>query len=155
MNTRARLSRPKLSFPISFAFLAAVLPSVAGAHPQHDLMSSFAIGLTHPLHGLDHLVAAIGSGVLLAWFSRSGVKRWYALLGWICASATLIAAVAHGFADAAESPPTNAFAIGLLISTVTLQLGGFIATRFAVVRAQRRAPVDAEVSPNRIAKDAE
>ncbi len=49
--------------------LAALMPVVAQAHTGHEL-SGFMAGVLHPLSGLDHLLAFICAGVLLAGRNR-------------------------------------------------------------------------------------
>ena len=44
--------------------VAAALPALAQAHPGHDAGVSFATGASHPLTGLDHLLALIAVGLL-------------------------------------------------------------------------------------------
>jgi urease accessory protein len=43
-----------------------LLPALAQAHPGHDTGASLIAGATHPLLGVDHLLALIAAG-LLAW----------------------------------------------------------------------------------------
>ncbi|WP_417552936.1 HupE/UreJ family protein [Marinomonas fungiae] len=52
---------------IKIGFLALLLtPSLALAHPGHEHTSSFLSGLTHPLTGLDHLLAMFAIGLWAA-----------------------------------------------------------------------------------------
>lgn len=58
--------------------LLAFLPAIASAHPGHDgghgLEWDFAGGFTHPLFGLDHLLAMLAVGV---WAAQAGGRaRW-------------------------------------------------------------------------------
>lgn len=61
-----------------FAALLALLPVVASAHPGHDgghdLTWDFTSGFSHPLFGLDHLLAMIAVGVWAA--QLGGRARW-------------------------------------------------------------------------------
>ena len=57
---------------ISSLALLSLLPTLAFSHPGHDLlatdatfMSSILSGIMHPLTGLDHLMLALGMGMLL------------------------------------------------------------------------------------------
>lgn len=54
--------------------LATLLASSAFAHAGHELASGAAAGFMHPLTGLDHLLALVSSGVLLA--SCTPRARW-------------------------------------------------------------------------------
>lgn len=55
---------------LSLLFVLSVLPTLAFAHPGHDLMaaegsfSTSVCGIMHPLTGLDHLMLALGMGML-------------------------------------------------------------------------------------------
>jgi len=58
------------------AMVFGLLPMMAMAHPGHDQTHvGFWEGLIHPFTGLDHLVMAIGFGVLL-W---TVAKQWRVL----------------------------------------------------------------------------
>jgi len=54
--------RPLLRLAVT---AAALLPSLALAHPGHGETSSFVAGALHPLSGWDHLAGFIAAGVLL------------------------------------------------------------------------------------------
>ena len=61
----------------SLITLFALLPTLAFAHPGHDILtsegsflSSALSGLMHPLTGLDHLMLALGMGVLFTQMNR-------------------------------------------------------------------------------------
>lgn len=51
----------------------ALLPGLAQAHPGHDV-SGLAAGITHPLMGMDHLLAMVAVGLCGA--KLGGVARW-------------------------------------------------------------------------------
>lgn len=52
---------------IKMGLLACILvPGLALAHPGHEHTSSFLSGLTHPLTGLDHLLAMLAVGLWAA-----------------------------------------------------------------------------------------
>ncbi|MFI7960230.1 HupE/UreJ family protein, partial [Acinetobacter baumannii] len=66
--------------------LLSMLPALAMAHPGHDhVHSGFIAGFIHPFTGLDHLIMALGFGVLL-W---SAAKQWK-IAGVITLSITLV-----------------------------------------------------------------
>ncbi|HEX3798804.1 MAG TPA: HupE/UreJ family protein [Verrucomicrobiae bacterium] len=49
--------------------VAALLPVLAQAHPGHGPATSFAAGMSHPLHGLDHILVMIAVGL---WAAQMG-----------------------------------------------------------------------------------
>ena len=51
----------------------ALLPGLAQAHPGHDV-SGLAAGITHPLMGMDHLLAMVAVGLCGA--KLGGAARW-------------------------------------------------------------------------------
>jgi urease accessory protein len=66
--------------PFSKLKLAAVLaitglmPMLAGAHPFHGATNGFSGGFTHPLSGLDHILAMVAVGLWAA--QLGGRSRW-------------------------------------------------------------------------------
>ena len=60
----------RASLPASLA----LLPALAHAHPGHELATTFAAGLLHPLSGIDHLLAMLAIGVWAA--QLGGRMRW-------------------------------------------------------------------------------
>jgi len=56
----------------TFAFLIMLLPLSLFAHGGHG--SGFMAGFTHPIFGLDHNIALIGTGILGYLLDQ---KRWY------------------------------------------------------------------------------
>lgn len=55
----------------SLVALAALLPSLALAHPGHEYSShAFMSGLLHPIGGLDHLLAMVAVGLWAALLAR-------------------------------------------------------------------------------------
>ncbi len=55
----------------SLVALAALLPSLAMAHPGHEHSShAFMSGLLHPIGGLDHLLAMVAVGLWAALLAR-------------------------------------------------------------------------------------
>ena len=91
--------------------LLSLLPALAMAHPGHDhAHSGFMAGFIHPFTGLDHLVMALGFGVLL-W---SAAKQWK-IAGVIALSITLIV----GFLIGAQGlVPVNIAEYGIVASLV-------------------------------------
>ncbi|MFW1920977.1 HupE/UreJ family protein [Acinetobacter geminorum] len=91
--------------------LLSLLPALAMAHPGHDhAHSGFMAGFIHPFTGLDHLVMALGFGVLL-W---SVTKQWK-IAGAIALSITLII----GFLVGAQGLiPVNIAEYGIVASLV-------------------------------------
>jgi len=64
----------KFSSITPLATLALVFaPVLAHAHPGHDA-NGFAAGVSHPLHGLDHLLAMVAVGLWAA--QLGGRARW-------------------------------------------------------------------------------
>lgn len=102
-------SVPKL-IPV-VAFLMFV-PDIAFAHTGAGIATGLSHGLLHPFSGLDHLCAILAVGV---------------------ATVSLFA-LCHGYAHGAEMPhsaPGMYYALGFLLSTVTLHLLGIgMATLF-------------------------
>lgn len=91
--------------------LLSFLPALAMAHLGHDhAHSGFMAGFIHPFTGLDHLVMALGFGVLL-W---SAAKQWK-IAGVIALSITLIV----GFLVGAQGlVPVNIAEYGIVASLV-------------------------------------
>ena len=91
--------------------LLSFLPALAMDHPAHDhAHSGFMAGFIHPFTGLDHLVMALGFGVLL-W---SAAKQWK-IAGVIALSITLIV----GFLVGAQGlVPVNIAEYGIVASLV-------------------------------------
>ncbi len=54
--------------------LTTLLPTLALAHPGHDLQPGFVAGVLHPLSGLDHLLVMLAVGM---WAAQLGGRlRW-------------------------------------------------------------------------------
>ncbi len=73
MNNRISLSSPKLKLAAILA-LAGLFPALAEAHPFHGATNGLAGGLSHPLSGLDHILAMIAVGLWAA--QLGGRSRW-------------------------------------------------------------------------------
>ena len=56
--------------------LFALTPVLAQAHLGHGLANSFASGLNHPLHGLDHMLAMVAVGL---WAAQQGGRALWAI----------------------------------------------------------------------------
>ena len=72
------------------AILFAASTTTVLAHPGHEVASGAAAGLMHPLTGLDHLIALVCVGALLAGTSRR--VQWQglvSLVGALAVGATL------------------------------------------------------------------
>ncbi|WXL27012.1 HupE/UreJ family protein [Ectopseudomonas mendocina] len=57
-------------------------PALAFAHPGHEQHAGLLAGLTHPLFGLDHLLAMLAVGLWAA--QQSGAARWALPLTFVC-----------------------------------------------------------------------
>ncbi|EMH6466362.1 HupE/UreJ family protein, partial [Acinetobacter baumannii] len=91
--------------------LLSMLPALAMAHPGQDhVHSGFMAGFIHPFTGLDHLIMALGFGVLL-W---SAAKQWK-IAGVITLSITLVI----GFLVGAQGlVPANVAEYGIVASLI-------------------------------------
>jgi urease accessory protein len=63
----------KLKFAVVLAAMG-LMPMLAGAHPFHGVANGFAGGFTHPLSGLDHILAMVAVGLWAA--QLGGRSRW-------------------------------------------------------------------------------
>jgi len=87
------MSKVNLSGLTAF-FVAMFVATTLSAHPGHEVSSGFLSGLMHPLHGLDHLLAILASG-LLALRVRDRRREWgipLAFVGLMLAGGALAAA---------------------------------------------------------------
>ncbi len=84
---------PHLARGLTIALL--LLPGVALAHPGHEA-STFLHGVTHPLGGIDHLLAMIAVGILASRFE--GTARAALPLAFIAAMSIGAVVAATGFA---------------------------------------------------------
>ena len=108
---RSRLLRTAL------VLLAAVTPLVADAHPGPGVHESFAQGMAHPLSGLDHLLAILGTGMWAG--QQTGRLRWLLPLSFF---AMMIAGAAIGFG----TPPPGA--LDQALAATVLLCGLFVAS---------------------------
>ncbi|MEP6670244.1 MAG: HupE/UreJ family protein [Chthoniobacter sp.] len=56
------IARTRSSFTSLATLSLALAPVLAQAHPGHDA-SGFAAGVSHPVHGLDHILAMVAVGL--------------------------------------------------------------------------------------------
>lgn len=70
----------------SIVALLCVMPMLASAHEGHSHTSGFWSGFIHPFTGLDHLVMALGLGVLL-W---SAQRQWQ-MIGALALAVSMVA----------------------------------------------------------------
>lgn len=97
--------------------LAMSIPLVADAHPGVGLHSTFVQGMTHPLSGLDHLLAIIGTGMWAG--QQSGRLRWLLPLSFF---AMMVAGAEIGFG----APPPGA--MDQALAATVLLCGLFVAS---------------------------
>jgi urease accessory protein len=110
------------SIPLLLSFAAP-----AFAHPGHDLHSAgFLAGVSHPLLGVDHLLAMLIVGV---WAAQLGGKaRWL-----VPASFIAVMAIGAGFAMNGIAPPQ--VEAGIAVSLLVLGLLATSALRVSLVPA--------------------
>ncbi|MBC8128031.1 MAG: HupE/UreJ family protein [Gloeobacteraceae cyanobacterium ES-bin-144] len=151
--------------------LLFLIPVTASAHSATGTVGGFVSGFTHPLTGLDHIVAMVAVGLWGAFLGgramwmlpvvfpvvmamggalgimavpfpsvETGIALSGVVLGlmvafavkpplWVAAALVGFFAIFHGYAHGAEIPAAaNAltFAIGFVISTGLLHLGGIL-----------------------------
>src|SRR3546814_5667932 len=88
-----------MALNISFRWAVLPLIGLAGpvaAHAGHDTLSGFAVGLLHPLSGVDHLLAMLMVGL---WAGIAFPRFW-----WVCPAAFIsfmLGGFAHGGAGGA------------------------------------------------------
>ena len=105
---------------LSAAAALALLASPAAAHLPHGQYGSLAAGFTHPLFGLDHVLAMVAVGL---WASLIGGR---AMLG---VPAAFVGAMAVGFGLALGGVPMPAVEPAILASTIVLGLAVAAALR--------------------------
>ncbi|MES9845718.1 MAG: HupE/UreJ family protein [Candidatus Sedimenticola sp. PURPLELP] len=64
-----------------FVALVLLLPTLAVAHPGHDVTSGLLYGLAHPVGGIDHLLAMLAVGVIAA--QAGGRSLWLLPLAFV------------------------------------------------------------------------
>lgn len=114
-------------------FLPLVISGTALAHPGHG--GGFMDGVSHPLSGLDHLLAMFAVGIWAAqlggraiWAVPAGFVTVMTLAAWVGTTGIALPMVQSGIA-------TSVLVLGLLITfsiRVTPILGGCLAGLFAI-----------------------
>lgn len=101
--------------------MASLLPGLALAHPGHDHVqaASFMSGLSHPLTGIDHLLAMLAVGLWLALAFRSRRSQAAIAAGFLLAMTTGGALGLAGLAAPAIEPAIllSLLVFGLLAAT--------------------------------------
>lgn len=116
---------PMKSTTLRALLLAAAfaIPALAHAHPGHDgdheLVWDFNAGFTHPLFGLDHLVAMLAVGLWAA--QLGGRARWMVPAAFVTLMALGAAFARTGvnIAGVEQLIAASVLVIGLLIATAT------------------------------------
>lgn len=75
MKTKNCVTSSNFKLPVLLA-LFALLPALAQAHPGHGPANSFAAGISHPLHGLDHILVMLAVGL---WAAQLGGRSIWAV----------------------------------------------------------------------------
>jgi urease accessory protein len=70
------MARVRSSSRVTLEALASVLPAVANAHAQAGAAAGFVSGLTHPVSGLDHVLAMVAVGL---WGAQLGLPAIWIL----------------------------------------------------------------------------
>jgi len=91
--------------------LFAFTPLLAQAHPGHGPATSFASGLNHPLHGLDHILAMVGVGL---WAAQLGGRSLWAI------PATFIGLMTVGGMLGMMGVPLPMVETGILVSVLVM-----------------------------------
>jgi len=99
------------------ALVLGLAPLVAEAHPGAGTHATFLQGMAHPLTGLDHLLAILGTGMWAA--QQTGRLRWLLPL---CFLAMMVAGAAIGFG----TPPPGA--LDQALAATVLLCGLFVAS---------------------------
>ncbi len=100
------------------ALTVTLVPAVAHAHPPDAATGGLLDGLTHPLNGLDHLLAALGAGLWAARLGRGG-------LGLLLLAFPSAVALGCGAAFAGLTLPVVGLAAGISAAAV----GALVALR--------------------------
>lgn len=117
------------TFVGSFALLAG-LPSVALAHPGIGDATGFMHGLSHPLSGLDHILAMTLVGVIA--YQLGGRARWLV-------PTTFVLVMALGGALGVQGVTVPFVEVGIALSVVVL--GAIVALRVTLPMAAAAALV--------------
>jgi urease accessory protein len=92
---------------------AILLPTVAWAHSGHDVTLGFAAGFTHPVTGIDHVLAMVAVGLFAA--NLGGRALWAVPL-------SFVAVMAMGGALGAAGIAVPFVEAGIAISVIVLGL---------------------------------
>jgi urease accessory protein len=111
LTTRSKLARPAIL--CLFFSLIVLLPSTASAHTQTGAMGGFLSGFTHPLTGLDHMVAMVAVGL---WGAFLGGRAMWML------PVVFPVVMAFGGALGVLGVPFPAIETGIALSGVVLGL---------------------------------
>lgn len=107
----------------------------ASAHTGHHLVAGFTTGLTHPLTGLDHLLAMIAIGL---WAAQQGGRALWAVPATFVSAMTLgggLAWAGLSLPQAETGIAASVLVLGLLVATQrrwTVTAGMAIAAGFAI-----------------------
>jgi urease accessory protein len=132
--------RSPRSFAFLFSLAIAGLPVNALAHPGHGVNDGFISALLHPFTGVDHLLAAIGLGLVAShWVTgvhRTARGAWAARAMAATVALAIVATHIHVDGnDLAALGGSFATACGLMLATLGLFAlgagGGVLARRFA------------------------
>lgn len=104
------------------AIAAVAAPASVMAHAGHETTSGLVAGITHPVMGLDHLLAMIAAGFVAARFGMKGITT---------ISATFACAMLAGFLMALS---------GLSLPVVELGITGSVAVFGALIVVSRFLP---------------
>lgn len=113
------------------AAMAAFVPTSAWAHAGHDETGGLISGLTHPVTGVDHLVAMVLVGVWAALFAPRGKTA-------LLVPGAFLAAMAAGFAGSAFLGGLPAEAL-ILLSLAVLGLAAGLGLRAPIALAMLAA----------------
>ncbi len=96
---------------VLFPLLLSANPALA--HVGHDTVFSFSAGFTHPLHGLDHLLAMLAVGL---WAALQGGKAL-----WVLPLSFILSMAVFGILGIA-GPEIPALELGITASVILLGL---------------------------------
>src|SRR4029077_11522964 len=108
---RRRQRGPTMRTGLTIAAALTLVPTAALAHPGIGEMHGFVHGFTHPLGGLDHILAMVTVGI----FARQLGGRAPALV-----PATFVLAMAIGGALAMTGVPVPMVEIGIAAPVIVL-----------------------------------
>lgn len=105
----------------AIALLLIMLPDMAYAHVTADMGSGFMAGLTHPIFGLDHLLAMLSVGIV-----STQLKNKYAI--WTL-PATFVCVMAIGGAIGMSGVKIEGTEIGIALSVIVLGTSIFFGSK--------------------------